>query len=187
MTLTLLAALCLPLGLLVGAVGAACLSRGAFKRGPEVFPAKLRTIAGDAPGLKATWSWASVQARWVHDVLLVHQACSAQPRLPVANMTGLVRRVGSGAPQRLGPKPAALTITLDNGVLVEPPARRRRSPRGPSRCWSRPDPNLTVRPIWMMPRRRARATMARVAMWATAEEEQLCSATTIPCSACSGR
>src|SRR4051812_46142164 len=44
-TLTLLAALYLPLGLLVGAVGAGRLSRRAFKRAPEVFAAKLRTIA----------------------------------------------------------------------------------------------------------------------------------------------
>src|SRR4029077_17749713 len=40
-TLPLLAALCLPLGLVVGAVGAGWLSRRAFKRAPEVFPARL--------------------------------------------------------------------------------------------------------------------------------------------------
>ena len=48
----LLAAIGIPLWMVVGALVATLLSRRRFKRAPGVFPAKLRIVSGDVAGLK---------------------------------------------------------------------------------------------------------------------------------------
>jgi hypothetical protein len=117
----LLAALGVPLWLVIGALIAALLARRAFKHAPDVFAAKLRAVSGDAAGLKGSWSRLPVYARWVHDVLLVHQglALVRSRALPVATMTSLMTIDGPDAPKRLGPHLTVLTLVLDNGATVE--------------------------------------------------------------------
>jgi hypothetical protein len=68
-----LAALGVPLCLVVGALGAGSWSRWAFEQAPGAFPAKLRLITGAAPGAEAPWPSRPVPVRWIHDVLLVHR------------------------------------------------------------------------------------------------------------------
>jgi hypothetical protein len=55
MAVIVLAALGVPLWMVVGALAAGIWSRRSFKRAPGVFPAKLRVTAGEVPGLKTTW------------------------------------------------------------------------------------------------------------------------------------
>jgi len=117
----LLAALGVPLWLIVGVLAAGLLSRKAFKKAPGVFPAKLRLSAGVASGIKSSWPRLPAYARWVHDVLLVHHglALVRNSALPVAEVSG---RIVSGKPEevkRLGPQPMLLSVVLDNGATVD--------------------------------------------------------------------
>ena len=54
MAVIVLAALGVPLWLVVGALAAGLWSRRSFKRAPGVFPAKLRVMAGEVPGLETS-------------------------------------------------------------------------------------------------------------------------------------
>ena len=54
MALIVLAALGVPLWMVVGALAAGLWSRRSFKRAPGVFPAKLRVTAGEVPGLETS-------------------------------------------------------------------------------------------------------------------------------------
>jgi hypothetical protein len=116
----LLAALGVPLWFLVGVLAAGLWSRRAFKRLPGVFPAKVRAVAGDVPGIKASWPRSTVYARWVHDVLLVHRglALVRNSALPVASADG---PLVDGEPEEttgLGPAPVVLVVTVDGGAKV---------------------------------------------------------------------
>jgi hypothetical protein len=116
----LLAVLGVPLWLIVGALIAGILSRRSFKRGPGVFLAKLRTIAGETSGVTTSWSRLPVYARWVHDVLIVHQglALVRTRALPVSRLVGLAATAPAEL-KRLGPKPVLLTLILDSRANVE--------------------------------------------------------------------
>src|SRR3954468_19224129 len=117
----LLAILGVPVWLVVGALLAAFFSRRSFKHAPDVFPAKLRIIAGDAPGVKTSWPRLPVYARWVHDVLLVQKGVPLMRThsLPVARAIGVKRISQPGELKGLGPEPAILTLILDNDANVE--------------------------------------------------------------------
>jgi hypothetical protein len=117
----LLAALGVPLWLVVGALAAGLWSRRAFKQAPGVFPAKLRVTAGEEPGMETSWPRRPAYARWVHDVLLVHQglALVRNRALPVASVTGPLLSVRTGEITKLGPSPVVLALTLDSGAMAE--------------------------------------------------------------------
>lgn len=117
----LLAALGVPVWLVVGALAAAILSRRAFKRDPGVFPAKLRVVSGRSVGLGSSWQRMPVYVRWVHDVLIVHQgvALVRNRALPVARITGSLVPGSPEDVKRLGPQPILMTLVLDDGATVE--------------------------------------------------------------------
>jgi hypothetical protein len=117
----LLAALGVPLWLVLGALGAGLLSRRAFTRAPGVFRAKLRATAGTSPGFGPSWPRQPVYARWVHDVLLVHQglALVRNRALPVAQVPGPLVPAGPSEVKRLGPAPVTLSVVLDNGAVLQ--------------------------------------------------------------------
>jgi hypothetical protein len=113
----LLAALGVPIWLVVGILAAALLNRRRFKRLPGVFHVRLKRAAGAAQGSKDKWRRA--RALWVHDVLLVYQGIAlmrVRP-LPVAEMLEestsappVGRRSGGGA--------RAMRLRLDDGSDV---------------------------------------------------------------------
>ena len=100
MAVIVLAALGVPLWLVVGALAAGIWSRRSFKHAPGVFPAKVRVTAGEVPGLETSWPRRCVYARWVHDVLLVPRgiALVRNAAFGVAQVTGPVR---SGEPRSI--------------------------------------------------------------------------------------
>lgn len=113
----LLAALGVPIWLVVGILAAALLHRRRFKRLPGVFHVRFKRTAGAAQGSKDKWRRA--QALWVHDVLLVYQGIAlmrVRP-LPVAEILEestppppVGRRSGGGA--------RAMRLRLDDGSDV---------------------------------------------------------------------
>jgi len=117
----LLAALGIPIWMVVGALVATLLSRRAFKRAPGVFPAKLRSVSGDVKMLKTTWKRRPAYARWVHDVLLVQHgvALLQTEALPVARAAGATASLGSGEIRGFGEDPIVITLELDTGASVE--------------------------------------------------------------------
>ena len=121
MVLIILGILGVPLWLLIGALGAGLLSRKRFAKAPEVFRCKVRNVADEMPGLKATWPRRALYARWVHDVLLVHKglALVRTLALPVASATGPVVRIAASTVKRLGDEPVSIRLVLDSGAVVE--------------------------------------------------------------------
>lgn len=117
----LLAALGVPLWLVVGALAAGLWSRRAFKRAPGVFPAKLRVAAGEVAGVKSSWPRGAAYARWVHDVLLVHRgfALARNDAFPVASAAGPLVDGDPDEITHLGSSPVTLVLTLDNGATAE--------------------------------------------------------------------
>jgi hypothetical protein len=116
-----LAALSMPLWLVVGALAVSLWSRRAVKRTPGVFPAKLRVTSGDVAGLGMSWPRRVTYARWLHDVLLVHRglALARTTELSVASVAGPLVTTISGGITRLGPLPVVLTMSLDSGATAE--------------------------------------------------------------------
>ncbi len=117
----LLAALGIPLWMIAGLLVGAGLSRGAVKRPPGVFPAKLRAVSADVEHLKRTWPRRPCYARWVHDVLLVQRgiALMRTVAMPIAHATGAVGVHSSDEIRGLGAHPAVMTIVLDDGSEVQ--------------------------------------------------------------------
>jgi hypothetical protein len=117
----LLAALGVPVWLVVGALAAGLWSRRGFKRSPGVFRAKLRVAAGEVPGFKSSWPRGPGYARWVHDVLLMHRglALVRNKELAVAGVNGPLVVGGPEEITRLGPSPVVLALTLDGGATVK--------------------------------------------------------------------
>ena len=114
---TLLAILGVPLWLVLGGVGAGLWSRRTFRKTPGVFAMKARVIDGDAPPPK--WKRQASYARWVHDVLIVHQglAMVRNRALPVAGASPAT--ISSGEVRGLGDDPVAVRLRLDGGEEVE--------------------------------------------------------------------
>jgi hypothetical protein len=121
----LLAALGVPVWLVVGALAAGLWSRRTFKDAPGVFPAKLRLAPAGASGAEASWPRASVHARWAHDVLLVHRgiARARYRALPVADVSGPPLPLGPDEVKGLGTSPVVFTLHLDDGSTAEVAAR----------------------------------------------------------------
>ena len=96
----LLAILGVPLWLVLGGVGAGLWSRRSFRKTPGVFAMKARVIDGAAPPPK--WKRQASYARWVHDVLIVHQglAMVRNRALPVASASPATISSGRGARAR---------------------------------------------------------------------------------------
>lgn len=83
----LLAAVGVPLWLVVGALAAGLWSRRNFKKSPGVFRAKAQQMSPEQTAVD--WSHLKVYGRWVHDVLLLHQglALVRNRALPVRRLT----------------------------------------------------------------------------------------------------
>ncbi len=113
----LLAALGIPLWMVVGALAATLISRRAFKRAPGVFPVKLRIVSGEFATLKDSWPRRPGYARWVHDVLLLQHglALVQTEALPVAEVTSS----SSDGSDGLGDDPLVMILGLDDGSSVE--------------------------------------------------------------------
>jgi hypothetical protein len=117
----ILAALGIPIWLVLGGLGASLLSRRSFKRRPGVFPAKLRVVSGDVATLKSSWHRRPGYARWVHDVLLVQHGLALRQTeaLAVAGVTHTGSRGGADDISGLGDSPLVVTPELDGGASVE--------------------------------------------------------------------
>ena len=115
----LLAALGVPIWLVVGALGGALLSRRRFRRAPGVFPCKVRPGSGSGSDDPGRWPRTAAYARWVHDVLLVHAglALVRNRAMPVAGLDGDI----STLPEVRVKRDAAVSIRarLDDGSVVE--------------------------------------------------------------------
>src|SRR6266545_4580055 len=116
----LLAALGVPLWLVVGALIASLLSRRSFCRAPDVFKSKLRLRRGEVHGLDDSWPRLPGHGRWVHDVLIVHSglALVRNTVYPVASRT-VSFAPSDPTPSRLGEAPRATQLTLDDGAVIE--------------------------------------------------------------------
>jgi uncharacterized membrane protein (UPF0136 family) len=114
----ILAALGVPIWLVVGMLVGALLVRRRVRHLPGVFKAKLRLEAGDAGGRKPKWGRA--YALWVHDVLLVFGGVAlvrTRP-LPVAEVLQEPQPVPADEVKKLGDSPQAIRLRLDNGAVV---------------------------------------------------------------------
>jgi hypothetical protein len=112
-----LAALGVPIWLVVGALLAGMWSRKRFQRAQGVFPCKVR--AGSETDASEKWPRATAYARWVHDVLIVHAglALVRNRALPVAGVDGPI--VPAPDVKLKGGSPASLRLRLDDGAIVE--------------------------------------------------------------------
>ena len=121
MVLIILGILGVPLWLLIGALGAGLLARKRFAKAPGVFRCKVRNVADEMPGLKATWPRRALYARWVHDVLLVHKGLASVRTLapPGRDCDGACRPRRRVTVQRLGDEPVSIRLVLDSGAVVE--------------------------------------------------------------------
>jgi hypothetical protein len=131
----ILAALGIPIWLVLGGLVATLLSRRSFKRRPGVFPVKLRVVTGEAAKLKASWPRRPGYARWVHDVLLVQHggALRQTEALAVARMMGPISPADPDDIRALGDAPLVMSLELDGGATIElaAPADARATMVGP--------------------------------------------------------
>ncbi len=113
----LLTILGVPLWLVLGGVGAGLWSRRSFRKSPGVFAVKARVVDSAAPPPK--WKRKASYARWVHDVLIVHQGLGLvrNRALPVASASPAT--ISSDEVGGLGDDPVAVRLRLDGGEVVE--------------------------------------------------------------------
>ena len=106
-----------PLWMIAGALFGSLWSRRKFKRAPGAFPCKVR-VATD-PAAPGKWPRATSQARWVHDVLMVHSgmALVRYQALPVASINEPI----AAAPdvKLKGGDPVSVQLHLDDGSVAE--------------------------------------------------------------------
>jgi hypothetical protein len=144
MVWALLALLGVPIWLIIGALFVVVRRRRRFLRTPDVFPCRLRLRAGRLEGLGEGWG-RRVDAYWVHDVLLVGRgpARARSWALPVETPRDGVRSVAGV--KHLGPDPVALSLSLDDGTVVDvaAPASAAALLTGP---YLAARPEFTVRP-----------------------------------------
>lgn len=117
----LLAALGIPLWLVLLGLLVTLRTRRRALAIPGVFRAKVRVVSGDVPGLRPSFPRGRVAARWVHDVLLIHRGpalvrCAA---LGVAGATGPRAAADDATVRGLGPAPVVLALELDHGATIE--------------------------------------------------------------------
>jgi hypothetical protein len=101
-------------GLLLGTL----LTRRHITRAPGVFKARMKLESGSLPGLNEKWG--AAHAVWVHDILLAFKGV-ARARvlpLPVAEILQMPQAMPAGEVKRLGDRPQALRLRLDNGAVV---------------------------------------------------------------------
>jgi hypothetical protein len=122
MIVVVLAILGVPLWLVLGAIAAGLWSRRSFRRAPGVFAIKARPHQPDRP---QKWPRRATYARWVHDVLIVHQGVGLvrNHALPVAESTVLT--VSPTDVSGLGADPIARLLQLDDGTRLEVAASSR--------------------------------------------------------------
>jgi hypothetical protein len=118
----LLAALGVPIWLVVGALCGALWSRRTFRHAPGVFPCNVRiTSSTDGP---QKWPRSTAYARWAHDVLLVH-AGLALVRYRVLPIASVDQPASPASDVRLkGDDPVAMHFRLDDESVVEVVAPR---------------------------------------------------------------
>lgn len=117
----LLAVLGVPLWLVAGMVLGALYNRRRFTQAPETFRCKVRLVSGTGSSRKTTWGRMPGYARWVHDVLLVHQGLALVRVLPIP-VVEVVAGPDKGDPaevKRLGPAPRVLLLRVDGDATVE--------------------------------------------------------------------
>lgn len=121
MILIVLAAVGVPLWLLVAALGFVLRSRRQFRGRDEVFACRLRP-AGPSESASG-WPRGMRYAYWVHDVLLVHRgpALRRYEALPVSSVAG---PVAAATAKGLDDRPMCLRLQLDDGRLVDVATRR---------------------------------------------------------------
>ena len=112
----LLAALGIPILLVVGGLLAALWNRRRVRRTPNAFPCRLRTSSADQGS--GGWNRGTACGVWVHDVLMVsHGLGLARSRaLPVHDVQGSATPVE--VKLRGGP-PVSIRLSLDDGSAVE--------------------------------------------------------------------
>lgn len=113
----MLAALGVPILLVVGGLLGALWNRFRVRRTPDAFPCKTRTLsAKDGSG---GWSRPTASARWVHDVLLVSDGLglARSHALPVRDVQGRV--TGLSGVKLHGGEPVSIHLSLDDGSVVE--------------------------------------------------------------------
>jgi hypothetical protein len=117
----ILAALGIPIWLVLGGLTTTFVSRRSFKRRAGVFPVKLRVVSGEVATLKDSWPRRPGYARWVHDVLLVQHglALLRTEALAVAGVTSTDSPRGDDDIRGLGDAPLVVTLELDGGASVE--------------------------------------------------------------------
>ncbi len=117
----ILAALGIPIWLVLGGLAATLVSRRSFKRRPGVFPVKLRVVSGEVAALKDSWPRRGGYAWWVHDVLLVQHgpALLRTDALAVAGVTQTISSRGADEIRGLGDAPLVMTLELDGGASIE--------------------------------------------------------------------
>jgi hypothetical protein len=116
----ILAALGIPIWLVLGGLAATLMSRRSLKRRDGVFPAKLRVVSGEVSTLKDSWPRRPAYARWVHDVLLVQHglALVRTEAYPVAALS--VSSTSQDDEIRgIGDAPIVMTLELDSGSSIE--------------------------------------------------------------------
>lgn len=114
----ILAALGVPIWLVVGMLAGALLSRRHVRRQPGVFKAKLRRDPGSVPGPRKKWRRA--YALWIHDVLLTFGGVALMRTrpLPVAEVLQELEPTAPGEVKGLGESPRAMRLGLDDGSVV---------------------------------------------------------------------
>jgi len=112
----ILAALGVPLWLIVGMLAGVVWSRRRFKNSIGTFPCKVRTLtAGEPP---PAWPRTKGYAVWVHDVLLVHTGVALARYTPYAVRD--LAETRDDAAVRFGDAAAAtVVLRLDDGTMIE--------------------------------------------------------------------
>ena len=113
----LLAALGVPIWLVLGGITWALWNRRIFRRRPGVFACKVRRVsAADASG---GWQRGTSYAYWVHDVMLVHHGL-ALVRFEALPVRIVEQRITSARGVKVkGDDAVSIGLTLDDGSLVE--------------------------------------------------------------------
>ena len=113
----LLAAIGVPLWLLVIAIVYTWRSRRRLRAAPGVFACRLRAAGPEA---KPGWPRTLRRGCWAHDVLLVYSGLALKQCevLPVASVTGLAP-AAPGAVKGLGERPMLVRLHLDEGRLLD--------------------------------------------------------------------